>query len=174
MLEKKLTMKKTIEVKRTGVSGSIVGEMQAEMKSMRKEMRLLQAENLSLQSNVRSLIQKVNSLEEEKEETLSFREGLDPPDSFDEEGDINKENSLEDSENSTTAASKSPQKNLAYRQRIKSRMSNSPGPKKVEEEEQQAFLGLTGRRSQIYKEINRMKNNTSPVKDKSRRQTMNV
>lgn len=192
------TMKK-VEMKR-GISGAVVGEMKSEikdihenMKSMRKEMRLLQAENmslradnLSLQQDVRALIHKMNSLDEKDDALL----GKDPPGSFEEDGitrtDSDKENmSAEEDEILQSSSSESstlvsPQKNLAYRNRIKlSRMSYSP--KKKEEEEiltastpEHSYLGLTGRRSQIYKEISRIK--TSPartMKDNTRRQTMN-
>lgn len=176
------TMKK-VEMKR-GISGAAVGEMKSEikdihenMKSMRKEMRLLQAENmslradnLSLQQDVRALIHKMNSLDEKDYILL----GKDPPGSFEEDGiartDSDKENiSAEDDEILQSSSSESstlvsPQKNLAYRNRIKSRMS----PKKEEEEiltastPEHSYLGLTGRRSQIYKEISRIK--TSPAR----------
>jgi regulator of replication initiation timing len=191
------TMKK-VEVKRA--SGAAVGEMKTEiksihedMKSMRKEMRLLQAENvslradnLSLQHDVRALIHKVNSLEERDDASLA-KEGKDPPGSFEEDSiartDSDKENQSADEDEILQTSSGesstliSPQKNLAYRNRIRSRMSYSPMKKEEEEiltvsTPEKSFLGLTGRRSQIYKEINRIK--TSPaVKDKSRQQTMN-
>jgi hypothetical protein len=188
-------MKRTVDVKR-GVSNSVVSDMQSEMKSIRKEMKLLRSENMSLRANnmmlhhnVKSLIEKVNSLEEREDELLE-RDGKDPPGSFDNDHlsscESDKENAVADEEcveqvqtvNNETGAAKSPQKSLGYRTRIRSRMSYSP--KKEEDDDvisepEKTYLGLTGRRSQIYKEINRIK--SSPVrdlKDKDRVQTMNL
>lgn len=192
---------KKIETRRK-ISGASVGDMKSEMKSihddmksMRKEMRLLQAENMSLradnmllQDNMKYLIQKVNSLEDEKDYASFVKEGKDPPGSFEEDSIIQTDSEKENLSNeiekevkvlSTSVATlviASPQKDLAYRKRIKSMLNNSP--KKKEEEtptSEQAYLGLTGRRSQIYKEINRIK--SSPVlneDDKSRKHTMNL
>ena len=183
-------MKKTIELKR-GVSNAVVSEVQSEMKIIRKEMRLLQAQNMSLrahnltlQDNVKALIEKVNSLEE-KDQILLSTEGKDPPGSFKEDGmtvtnsnSSDKENVVHDEEEvtrddngSTCTSYISPQKNLAYRNRIKSRMSYSPQiTEKEEGTPENMYLGLTGRRSQIYKEINRIKSSSA----KNRRQTMNI
>lgn len=193
-------MKKTIEVKR-GVSNAVVSEVQSEMKIIRKEMRLLQAQNMSLRAdnlmlrdNMKTLIEKVNSLEE-KDPTIFSTEGKDPPGSFEEDGiaitgivmtDSNisdKENAAHEDEEvapvngSTGASFLMPQKNLAYRNRIRSRMSYSPKMTENEvETPEKTYLGLTGRRSEIYKEINRMKSSSalSAKEKKNRRQTMGI
>lgn len=168
------------------------------MKSMRKEMRLLQAENMSLradnvmlQDNMKYLIEKVNSLEDERDDASLAKEGKDPPGSFEEDSieivrtDSEKENisaSAEEldkaqptsSTNNTILAT--PPKVLAYRKRIKSRLSYSPKKKKEEvaPTPEKSYLGLTGRRSQIYKEISRIKTSSiRGVEDKGRRQAVN-
>lgn len=165
------------------------------MKSMRKEMRLLQAENMSLradnvmlQDNMKYLIEKVNSLEDERDDASLAKEGKDPPGSFEEDSieivrtDSEKENisasaeELDKAQPTNNTILATPPKDLAYRKRIKSRLSYSPKKKKEEvaPTSEKSYLGLTGRRSQIYKEISRIKTSSiRGVEDKGRRQAVN-